>query len=295
MGITAGAAIISAAGTSATVGTAMGLAGAMMTAETAMMIGMSLTVVGAVTGNENLSKMGAGFGLGSAVTGLATTGTSATQTGAAELGKDVASSGAQKVTDVGVANAVDATKAGAVAAQETAAPLATSTTVDGVQVAGNTVGAAAPPTGTGTNMPTVDAGAPVTDPEMAAGMGLGPNAQLGEAGAKAYADTMAQASQTALKAQADTAAANLAKGLTDSGSWWDWYSKLDAQGKAGVLQVGSGLVGGLGKGAGDYMAKGREVNYLKQQQARKTDNLRGQPQIGVRPIGTGLVGSNRSA
>ncbi len=241
----------------AAIASGAGVAAGVVTVSTIAMIGVGLSVVGMVTGNATLTKIGAGMGLGGAGAGLAGLGAAGT-TGGASLASTAATEAA--------------TTGGLGAAAEGAAAAGAPTTI-GMGAATPAVQGMGGQTATGmmtqAAAPTAPAlGAGMTD-VATAGTGLGAES-LGSMG---LASNLPQVTPTEIG------------GFVPASSWFDkignLWSGLDSGGKSAVAQAGMGLVSGVGKGLMQSMSDSDKLEAAKAEQDRIAANMRGVPTAGI--------------
>lgn len=239
---------------------AIGSAGAValgVTATTVAMIGVGISVVGMVTGNATLSKIGAGMGLGGAGAGLAGLGAGAAGANSAAMASQAATETAA-AGGLGAAEGVTSAAAPTVQGMSAAAPAAQSM---GGQTAASMIAEAAAPTAPtlGTGMADI----------ATAGTGLGTES-LGSMG---LASELPQITPTALG------------GLEPAGSWFDkignLWGGLDASGKSAVVQAGTGLVSGAAKGIMQSMSESDKLAAAQAERDRVAANMRGVPTVGL--------------
>lgn len=226
------------------------------TISTIAMIGVGLSVVGMVTGNATLTKIGAGMGLGGAGAGLAGLGAAST-----EVGASMASTAAtESATSGGLSAAEGAAAAGTPATIGMSAATPAVHGMGGQTAAGMMTQAAAP------TAPALGAG--MAD-VATAGTGLGTES-LGSMG---LASNLPQITPTAMA------------GLEPASSWFDkigsLWSGLDSGGKSAVAQAGMGLVSGVGKGIMQSMSDADKLEAAKAEQDRIAANMRGVPTAGI--------------
>lgn len=242
----------------AAIGSAAGVAAGVVTVSTLAMVGVGLSVVGMVTGNATLSKIGAGMGFGAAGAGLAGLGAGAA------AGANSAAMASQAATETATAGGLGAAEGVTSAAAPTVQGMSAATpAVQGMggQTAASMMTSAAAPTAPalGTGMTDI----------ATAGTGLGTES-LGSMG---LASELPQITPTALG------------GLEPAGSWFDkignLWGGLDASGKSAVVQAGTGLVGGAAKGIMQSMSESDKLAAAQAERDRVAANMRGVPTVGL--------------
>jgi hypothetical protein len=312
MAITGAAAIVgigaTAAGVSATVVAVAGLA---------------ITAVGMITGNKVLSKIGGGIGLGGTAAGLYNAATAATTTVAdaaaqAPTVADAAGAGGQAAGNVAESNLAAATS-GAVDSGSGVISSALDSGAAGVQTAAEaaTTGSGAPlgfgGTGGVTSVAPVDAAlntGAATDvgtslasqsPAQQAIQGSLANtnpANVNPANVNAANVNPANAASAAststpgdLMSTYTGMSANGGTGLQSSSSWWNsvdkWWQHLSPTGQLAVGQTAAGLVSGIGKGALDMMAAGKqgEATDVQKWEMANMSGAGSVPTVNMKPSG----------
>jgi hypothetical protein len=242
----------------AAIGSAAGIAAGVVTVSTLTMIGVGLSVVGMVTGNATLSKIGAGMGFGAAGAGLAGLGAvGATGANSAAMASQAASEAA---TGGGLAAAEGATAA---AAPSTIGMSAATPAAQGMggQTAASMIAEAAAPTAPALGTGVADI--------ATAGTGLGTES-LSSMG---LASELPQITPTAMG------------GFQTADSWFDTignlWGGLDASGKSAVVQAGTGLVSGAAKGIMQSMSESDKLAAAQAERDRVAANMRGVPTAGI--------------
>jgi hypothetical protein len=237
----------------------MGAVGAgIVAAETITMVGIAASVVGTVTKNPLLSKLGAGASLGSLVAGAA----------------DLAPAAASATAPAATAEALSQTPTAvteALAQTPTAAPTPTPTAAPTPSAAPGVTYDAKDARAWG---PQASSSTPIYDANDARALAAQP----------AAAAQPAQFSDARFSNGYGPAVESANSALPDKGSsgFMKWFNDLDKTGKLAVGQAASGLISGVGKGAFDYMAAQEAQKLKAQQQSFEHANLSGNaPKVGL--------------
>jgi hypothetical protein len=267
-----------------------GVAAGLWTATTIAMVGIGATVVGMVTKNEKLTKIGAGLSLGGAGAGMAGLGPAASNAPAGLAGEAL---GAAPETLAQAGAYVSPGEAASLAAQGIDASVGAAYTQPNYSLVGGAQGAAGAP-GLAGGAPASAAGG--LSPSVTSAPGLSA-AGIGEAsGISAWADVGAAGAATAPMPAPWYAANSSYQGTTlqASGSWWDGLKKfwkdLDSPGKLAVGQVGMGLVQGMGEGMMTMQAEDRKYDFLENERDYQRNNMSYVPNFSFGPK-SGIVNS----
>lgn len=275
---------------------------------TIAMIGVGATVVGMVTKNKTLMKIGAGLGLGAGVASLTGIGSGAAGAGAAAASPAEAALAANNVAAVpetlaGAGAYVSPGEAAALSAQGIDAQIGSSFAQGGVDYSLTAGLPASPGAAINAAMPGGTHLAGSVSGELGQGLVQGASAPgisaagLGEAaGVSAWADLGVTGAMSA-PMPAPWYAANpvfQGKTLQASTSWWggfkNWWKGLDSPAKLAVGQMGAGLVKGVGEGMMTMQAEDRKYDFLENERDWRRANMSYAPQFNFTG-GTGLVRS----
>lgn len=262
MGITAAAAI----GGYAATGTA--IAGVTVTASMVTWVGVGLTVVGALTKNENLIKIGAGLGLGSQASEIYKSLSSAATEKTAESTAGQLARGVEPQTAVEVARDTGMSSTAETLANSASPGLADS--AEGL-IANEAASTAAPAVSQ-----AVEPLAQNTSKGILEAAGLGKATPL--------SSVAPGTSSLSADASAFTFGGVPVKPAVGEPMGWGakmtaWFDGLKPEGKLAVGQTAAGVVSGVGKAAGQYMDTSRRMDWEREQQARRARNLAGVPSL----------------
>lgn len=300
MAISAGAAIIGGGLVAAEV----------VAAATLMYVGMAASVVGMLTKEPTLTKIGTGLGLAGGVASLTGVGASGSGAAGAELAAEA--SGAPATTEaLSQTPAVTGAAAPAEIVQSqnladagvsSGASMAGGATAEGASVATTPLAGTADLAGGAGGLVESTAGMAGTDPIGGYAINditpmIGEMANAPQIGLQGSAAPGLQSAGAWMGPSAgDIPAASYVQGGALDGAtkgMWssitDWFGNLSPSGKLAVGQTASGLVSGVGKGVFDYSAaqernalEQQRLDLLRQQQARQQANLSGMaPRIGM--------------
>lgn len=266
-------------------------------------VAVGATVVGMITKNQNLMKIGGGIGLGAALGSLAGPSYGAEAVAADDVAAQKAaadSMAARQASDPQAWAAMSGASADAGAGAAGAVDLSAT---DLAGSGGYASAGAAPAPAQGiinAEAPTVASAAPTTtqapDTAMpASSTGAGPTGQ----------NPNAATDPNSIQAQNDAAVKGPTSGMSasemGSGQYGgssagqtlkppsNWFSEiwngLSPTGKAGLVQVGGQALAGAAKGAADYADTSRKIAFAQDQRDYERRNLATMPQVGLKPAG----------